>query len=170
MRNAAAVLLLGLTTSCSFACSTGAPVQSPEPGARIEERNKDIVRRFYVLLNEGDYDALDSLVAPDYRHQFVVDTGFAVISWSAFREGNMGVRRAFPDWHLTPVLLIAEGDMVAALVTGTGTHRGRFAGIDPTHQMVRLPLVLIHEVRDGRLVSDHEVVNSAPLLRRLTGE
>jgi SnoaL-like polyketide cyclase len=42
------------------------------------------------------------------------------------------VLQAFPDLHAEVYDVIAEGDLVAARVTYTGTHRGEFVGIPAT--------------------------------------
>lgn len=131
------------------------------------EANKALVQRFYAALNAGAYAAADSLVAPGYRHYVVSDTGFRAIDWAAFKAGNAGARRAFPDWTITPQLLVAEGEYVVALVAGHGTHRGDFAGIPATGRTTRVPVALVHQVRDGLLVADWEVANTEPAMRAL---
>jgi steroid delta-isomerase-like uncharacterized protein len=131
------------------------------------EANKSVVRRFYAALNAGDYAAADSLVAPDYRHHVVSDTGFRAINWAAFKAGNASARQAFPDWEIRADLLVAEGDHVAALVSGRGTQRGAFAGIPATGRSVRLPIATFLQVRAGRIVADWEVADAEPALRAL---
>ena len=74
---------------------------------------------------------------------------------------------AFPDWQLTADLLVAEGEYVAALVTGRGTHQGIFADVPATGRSMRLPVTIFHQLRGGRLVADWEVVNTEPFMRAL---
>lgn len=158
------VLVPAAALLASLALATGAPTGAHPASV---EANKALVRRFYAALSAGDYAAADSLVAPGYRHHVVSDTGFRAIDWAAFKAGNAGARQAFPDWTLTPDLLVAEGEYVVALVTGRGTHRGSFAGIPATGRTTQLPLALVHQIRGGRLVADWEVVNAEPALRAL---
>lgn len=148
------------------ACASGRGADASAGGTRLEA-NKALVRRFYAALSAGDFAAADSLVAPGYRHHVVSDTGFRAVDWAAFKAGNAGARQAFPDWALTPELLVAEGEYVVALVAGRGTHRGSFAGIPATGRTTRLPLALVHQVRGGLLVADWEVANTEPALRAL---
>jgi predicted ester cyclase len=56
---------------------------------------------------------------------------------------------------------------VSLLLLGTGTHRGSMGGEPVTGKKVTLPIALTHEVRDGRLVADWEVVDTGPLMRSL---
>ena len=159
-------LLLG-ASACAGASGRGAPAGVNTTTSAALEANKAVVRRFYAAINAGDYDAADSLVAADYRHHVVTDTGFRAIGWAAFKAGNAGARSAFPDWEVKPDLLVAEGEYVSVLLTGHGTHRGTFADVPATGRSMRLPLAVIHQVRDGRLVADWEVANTEPFMRAL---
>ena len=163
---ASAVALLVALALGGGACASGRGGGAPAGPAHLEA-NKALVRRFYAALSAGDYAAADSLVAPGYRHYVVGDTGFRAIDWAAFKAGNAGARQAFPDWTLTPELLVAEGEYVVALVAGRGTHRGDFVGIPATGRTTRLPIALVHQLRDGRLVADWEVANTEPAFRAL---
>lgn len=158
LRTAGSAVLLAMV-ACARVPRAAQPAGALSPAL---EANKAVVRRFYAALNAGDYAAADALVSADYRHYVVTDTGFRAISWAAFKAGNQGARSAFPDWTLGTDLLIADGEYVAALVTGRGTHRGDFAGIRATGRSVRVPIAVIHQVRAGRLVADWEVANTEP--------
>lgn len=159
-------LLLGLV-ACAPAPQAGEPAAGERIAPAALEANKLVVRRFYAALNAQDYAAADSLVAPGYRHYVVSDTGFRAIDWASFKAGNASARRAFPDWELTADLLVAEGEYVAVLAVGRGTHHGDFAGVPATGRSVRLPITTFHQVRGGRLVADWEVVNTEPSMRAL---
>jgi predicted ester cyclase len=41
-------------------------------------------------------------------------------------------REAFPDFHGSIDIQLAEGDMVATRFTSRGRHRGAFMGVEPT--------------------------------------
>jgi pimeloyl-ACP methyl ester carboxylesterase/predicted ester cyclase len=131
------------------------------------EANKDLVRRFYAAVNRGDYAAADSMVSPSFRHYVVSDTGFRAVDWAAFKRGNAGARGAFPDWEIAPLVLVAEGEYVSALLMGRGTHRGSLGGEAPTGRSTRLPIALLHQIRDGKLIADWEVVNTEPAMEAL---
>lgn len=95
------------------------------------EENKKSMRRIYEeVINQGDMDAADELISaalvehdplPGYEPSF-----------EGFKEGVTAFRAAFPDLHATVEDIIAEGDMVAARFTMSGTHQEEFMGIPAT--------------------------------------
>jgi predicted ester cyclase len=57
----------------------------------------------------------------------------------------------FPDLHITPEEVIAEGDLVALRWTATGTHSGNLAGIAPTGATVRWGGTDVYRFAGGRI-------------------
>jgi steroid delta-isomerase-like uncharacterized protein len=60
------------------------------------------------------------------------------------------VHQAFPDLHAEVHEVIAEGDLVAARVTYTGTHQGEFVGIPATGKQTTINGVDFFPMQDGR--------------------
>jgi predicted ester cyclase len=91
-----------------------------------------LVERFYdEVCGRGNVTFADEVFADDYvRHDLRPTqaapgpTGQAQIA-EAFRA-------AFPDLHWRVDLLVAEGDLVAARWTASGTHTGAWGGLAPT--------------------------------------
>lgn len=133
----------------------------------LRATNRNLARRFYEPLSRGDPEAAGELVGISYRHNRITDSGFASASWDDFKEGFLHVRSAFPDWTLEPIRLIAEDDSVAAIVIGSGTHAGTFAGEPPTQQVASLPLITVHRIEDGLLAEDWEATDPGPMMQRL---
>ena len=112
---------------------------------------KALARRFYEeVLNKGDLDALDDLVADDLvEHQ----------EMPGMPPGKEGVyafvttfRTAFPDLHAEIVGMVAEGDEVWVHAVMTGTHTGEFLGIAPTGKAFTVVAFDRVRVRDGKAV------------------
>ena len=102
----------------------------------VEEKNKALVRRFVEeVLNGGNLDAVDELLAPDYLDHTVPAGKYA---------GREGLKRSLPkqlaassDLHFRIEEQIAEGDKVVTWVIGSGTHdRERFLGLAPTGERI----------------------------------
>ncbi len=98
--------------------------------------------------NRGNLAAIDELFAPDFvEHQVGIAPG---------RDGVKGsiqaLRTAFPDLHLTFEDVVANGDMVWARLSATGTHEGPFMGMPGTRRPVRVDVIDIVRVTDGRVV------------------
>ena len=116
------------------------------------EANKALVRRFYEeVWGSGNYDVADEVFAPDYvRHDFRPGDP------SPGPEGQKKIARdfrtAFPDLTFELELLFGEGDFVAGRWTATGTHTGRWAGVEPTGRTMRFSAANIFRFADGKVV------------------
>ena len=86
------------------------------------EENKAVSNRVADAISTGELDVLDELMAPEVAQEF--------------KEGVAEVRRAFPDYHGTNEIQIAEGEMVANRFVFYDTHRGEFMGVAPTGRRV----------------------------------
>jgi len=64
------------------------------------------------------------------------------------------IEAAFPDYELVPEDMLAEGDKVAVRCVFRGTHRGPFAGMQPTGKSVSAGLIIIYAIAAGR-IADH---------------
>jgi steroid delta-isomerase-like uncharacterized protein len=110
------------------------------------EDNQAAVRRFYEeVFNARNLDALDELLAPDG-----VDHTFGSQNTEQAKQFFTMVHQAFPDLRVEVHDVIAEGDLVAARVTYTGTHQGEFLGIPATGKQTRTNGVDFFRMQDGR--------------------
>ena len=123
----------------------------------VEENNKALVRRFVEeVLNGGNLDAIDELMAPEYLDHGVPSGKYA---------GREGHKRsiakqlaASSDLRFHIEEQIAEGDKVVSWVIGSGTHdRERFMGLAPTGERVTIENIIISRVVDGKIVEDRGV-------------
>lgn len=111
-------------------------------------------------------ELFDELVAPDYMdhtHQQKGREAFIRLFTLAF-EG-------FPDWYENIEEIIAEGDWVWVRVIATGTHTGEWnlfgTDIPPTGNKLRMEMVFIWRIENGKLVEGREVDDSMDFLRQL---
>ena len=86
------------------------------------EENKAISNRMAEAIGRADFDAFDELTAPELAEEF--------------KHGLAELRLAFPDYHGTNEIQVAEGEMVANRFVSYGTHRGEFMGVAPTGRRV----------------------------------
>ena len=76
-----------------------------------------------------------------------------------FRESTLGLARmmttAFPDFQITIVDQVAEGDKVATVWTGRGTHQGNWmspiGAIPPSGKAVTWTATTTLRIRDGQI-------------------
>ena len=94
------------------------------------EKNKVNLMRFYEeVINQGNLDAVDELMAPDFVHHG--ETLFPqIIGSQPIKMGVGGVRAAYPDGHTIVEDMVAEGDTVVCRLSWSGTHKGTpFMGV-----------------------------------------
>jgi steroid delta-isomerase-like uncharacterized protein len=72
----------------------------------------------------------------------------------AFRQTFLAMKRAFPDLQIQEDMAIAEGDLVAAHWTASGTHTGpAFAGLPAASgRRFEITGMSFYRVREGRIV------------------
>jgi steroid delta-isomerase-like uncharacterized protein len=106
----------------------------PDP---MLEANKQLVLRFYdELWNRGNLDAADELVGADYVRDDL-RRGDAPPGPAGQKAVAQQFRAAFPDTRLEVEALVAEGDLVVARWTISGTHSGVWGSVSPTGRSVR---------------------------------
>lgn len=129
------------------------------------DENKELVRRYYEqIVNTGKVDEIARFVSPDYVEIHENERHF--IGLEGARQHVLGVRRTYPDLHLTVEQQIAEGEWVVTRVTMRGTHQGEWQGIRPTGKVVEMTAVNIDRVVGGVIVEHGGAANLLqPLLR-----
>jgi steroid delta-isomerase-like uncharacterized protein len=76
--------------------------------------------------------------------------------------------RGFPDLQVRiEDDLIAEGDMVVALLTVMGTHTGTFAGRDASGRFARWSSIRIYRIGDGKVAETWAMQDRLGLLQQL---
>ena len=117
----------------------------------MSDLNKDLVRRFYREIDEGNIDALDELVAEDYIDH-------SPPPFPGIGHGREGLKQSFRMfWDATPGYhkiedQISEGDKVVTRLTAYGTHERDLPGIPRTGKQLIMTAIVIHRIVEGRLV------------------
>ena len=122
------------------------------------DNNKTLVRRYYEeVVNTGDVDKLAEFVSPEYVE--VHNNTRHPVGLEGAREHVLGIRKTYPDLHLTIEQQIAENDWVVTRVTARGTHQGTWLGMKPTGKKLEMTAVNIDRVVDGRIVEHGGAAN-----------
>jgi steroid delta-isomerase-like uncharacterized protein len=131
------------------------------------KENKAVVRRVIEeIFNQGNLDAADELIAPDYlQHDPAMPQ--EVRSPEDYKEFAAAYRAAFPDFHMEIEEQIAQGDFVATRWTRTGTHDGDLMGIAPTGNRVTQPGIDISRVSDGKVAETWEGYNPMVTMQQI---
>jgi steroid delta-isomerase-like uncharacterized protein len=114
--------------------------------------NRALVRRYYdELWNQWKLELIAELLAENFR--FRGSVGVTARGRNAFADYVRMMRGAFPDFHNRVESMLAEDNRVVARLQYTGTHRGKFLGIDPTGNQVSYDGVAIFAIGSHQLMS-----------------
>jgi steroid delta-isomerase-like uncharacterized protein len=126
---------------------------------------RSVVTSFLAALNRHDVDGACACLAPRAR----------VVGATGRELGRDGTRRllsatitAFPDLEVRVGRWVVDGEIVVTEEVMVGTHRGRFAGLEPTGRPVELPMCHVARVQAGRIAERISYHDTAGILRRLS--
>lgn len=132
---------------------TGGATQAGGAAMDRTEANKELVRRVMDNVNRGNLEALREALAPDYvRHSQATTMAPEIRGRDQMMEFFEATFSAFPDWHERIELMVAEGDKVAYITTGTGTHEGAFGDVPATGKRVEITNFIVQRIEDGKIV------------------
>ncbi len=129
----------------------------------VEEDNKALVRRFTEeVINQGNLDVADELLAPDFVDHDVIPGKVGGIEdvkrWIAER------RASFSDLHFSIEEQIAEGDKVVTRIISSGTHdQNEYRGLAPSGARITMETVNIYRVVEAKIVEVRHTANTAGL-------
>ena len=132
--------------------------------ADLQDRNKAVARRvFDEIFNQGRFEVAGEVYAKDFvNHGKGRDIALAEDqAWArAWREASS-------DLKMTVSLMIAEGDLVAVLWSGAGTHTGSFQGLPPTGKKLDGRGITIWRIVNGRIVEEWSEFDQRGLMEAL---
>ena len=131
----------------------------------MSEGNKALMRQIYDVINTGDVDRADELLAEDMveHEEFPgLDPGR-----EGFKQFVRTFRSAFPDLRFEIEDMIAEGDRVAARVTMTGTHEGEFMGMPASGKQIRVSSIDIGRFENGKGVEHWGATDTMAMMQQL---
>ena len=133
----------------------------------MSEQNKALAARIPLeAFNQGKLEVIDEVIADNHIDHAVLPPGLP-----PGKEGlkllAKGLRSAFPDLKITIDLQVAEGDLVVAHATTTGTMKGEFAGMPPSGKTATWESIHIARVKDGKVVEHWAVQDQLSMLQQL---
>jgi steroid delta-isomerase-like uncharacterized protein len=140
----------------------------PRKGGTVmsAEENKEIVRRFWGVWEEGNLSLVDELLAPDYVNHSPGMPGQP--------EGPEGVkavvnmfRSGLPDLKVVIEDVIAEGDKVMMRYKIEGTHEGELFGVQPTGRRVSIESITVERVSGGKIREHWRVTDTLDMMQQL---
>ncbi len=139
-----------------------------EQMASLTMNRKRIVRDLFLQAwNHGQFQAISPYLgdAPLFHYRGR--------SWETGLEELKGLiafwRRAFPDLRFEIINLVGEGDLVAANLVFTATHRGPWQDIPPTGRSIRVEEMMFFRFEEDKIVELWEVMDEFEMMNQLRG-
>ncbi len=130
-----------------------------------QEKIKVIEQYSEEVLNKGNLDAVDELLADDYVHHTPPP------GMEPTREGFKGfvtsAHSGLHDLTLTTDDIIAKGDKVVQRWTNTAVHKGEFMGVPASGKPVEFSGISIYTVKDGQIVEDWTHFDTMTLMQQI---
>lgn len=123
------------------------------------EDNKKAVRDCFEQASQGNFDALDQILTPDY----VVHPD-EVRGREGLEAYVQSFRDALSDLRVHIEHQFTEGDYVATRWTVTGRHDGDLMGTPATGKDVSFSGLTISRCENGRLAEEWEIADMMTLL------
>ena len=116
----------------------------------MSKSNKDIVKEFIQATNNRDWDKLDDLVSMDFIRHSSSDSAI-IDSRDKLKQFHQRELVTFPDIKETILLLIQEGDYVAARLNFQGTQTGDMGPFPATGKKLNADFNCIFKLTDGKI-------------------
>jgi steroid delta-isomerase-like uncharacterized protein len=130
------------------------------------EENKEIVRQFWGVWEEGNLGLVDELVGLDY-----VNHSPGMPNQPEGPEGIKAVvsmfRAGMPDLRVVIEDVIAEGDKVMMRYRIEGTHEGELFGVPPTGRRVSIESITVERVSGGKIREHWRVTDTLDMMQQL---
>ena len=134
-------------------------------------QNKAALRYYVEQLNHRNYAVLDELVASQVvtsaLHEPDNPLEQEIISREDYRQGILGRIAAFPDYQVTILDMLAEGERVMLYWSYRGTQQGAYAGVPATGRVMREYAMSIYRFVDNQIVEVHGFWDRASLWQQL---
>ncbi len=140
----------------------------------MSEDNKAVVRRYVEeAYNKGNPSVVEETYARDHVKHWVRYGAADETGYDAKKATGITFRKLFPDLHVAPDTMIAEGDMVAVQWTLTGTHRGElttpFGALPPTGNHVKQEGITVFRLSHGKIVEEWTCFDRLGLWQQMGG-
>ena len=129
-----------------------------------DERRERIVHAWTAAWDDGDVDALDELLSPDYQRHGDDEAGQGL---AEFKASILTTRASFPDLVTTIDEVVVEGDRAAVRWHSEGTHDQSFLGVPATRRRVRVSGATFARFEGDRVVEEQVTWDPRSLLTAL---
>lgn len=127
-------------------------------------RNAELVLRLYEAFDAGDLDGFEVSIGSHFVAHVL---GTTTLDWAGFKQFGNAFRSAFPDGRHVFDYVVADEENVVTIGTYQGTHKGEIQGIPPTNNRLRLAVMHLDRVVDGKIADHRGLANELDFMRQL---
>jgi predicted ester cyclase len=132
------------------------------------EDNKELIRHYIQAVDDNqapDWSILDDYISEDFVAHNPPFPGVG-LDRDGMKQAAEMFRVATPGRHEIN-LQVAEDDLVVSHIVGRGVHEGELLGIPATNNEVETEGIVIHRIRDGKIVEYWAVSDVARVLQQV---
>jgi len=134
--------------------------------AELEEQNKELTKNYVEALNDGNFEAFNELLSPDYA--IYSPSGYPQpTSREKLIENYMGARKAFPEFTWNIEDMIAKKDKVICRIIARGIYNGEVPGLPSTEREFEFSLITIMRIENGKVIEEWQEDDQLGLARQL---
>ena len=126
--------------------------------------NTVLVLRLYDGFDNGDLDSFADAISSDFVANVL---GTTTLDWAGFKQFGSAFVSAFPDGRHVFEHVLADGENIVTIGTYEGTQTGEIQGISPTHKRLKLPVMHLDRVVNGKIVEHRGLANETDFMRQL---
>ena len=93
--------------------------------------------------------------------------GTTTLDWEGFKQFGNAFFSAFPDGRHVFEYVVADEENVVTIGTYQGSHKGEMQGISPTNAKLKLPVMHLDRVVNGKIVEHPGLANEVDLMQQL---
>lgn len=130
--------------------------------------NKEIVRRFNKeFIESGSMNSFNEIIDASFINH-TAPPGVPAGPEGVVYFFNHFLRPAFPDLTVAIIDQVAEDDKVTTFKTFTATHKGEFFGIAPSGKRIKIEVIDIIRLKDGKFIEHWNVLDWQAVMQQLT--
>ncbi|PWB64728.1 MAG: ester cyclase [Bradyrhizobiaceae bacterium] len=126
--------------------------------------NTALVLRLYEEFDKGHLDGFADFISLDFVANVL---GTTTLDWAGFKQFGNAFVSAFPDGHHVFDHVVTDGENVVTIGTYQGTQTGEIHGIPPTNKVLKLAVMHLDRIVNGKIVEHRGLANEADFMRQL---
>jgi steroid delta-isomerase-like uncharacterized protein len=132
----------------------------------MSDANKALAHQLYQRFNERDLSVIDEVISDDFvEHEEI--PGLEP-NKDGVRQMFEMFRSAFRDARFDVDGMIAEGDMLFALVRMKGIHQTEFMGVPASGRKIDVGVADYFRFEQGKAIEHWGVMDTGAMMRQLT--